>query len=272
MFATLLLVALAHKASLLAGWQQQAAARPPPRCWSCTALNDPGVTSFRSPEGCRELRNERVRENLLTAGSTSRAENPFFFCFWSTLSKGCLWSQVQVEGTHGIWGLPFQGRTPQCPLPQAPPPPPQCPWPLGPPWWCGTQLMVKLHWEEAHRAVGPLSCEVFPEHRVSHSWFLPWNSFRVCWRSVTTEASDFILLEPDSFIRSQAIARENPVGQVLPCLPELIPSGQKLCDWQGLGAPAGCQAWASVVGEPSSGHWSTKDLPAPFNIKQLKPS
>ena len=36
--------------------------------------------------------------------------------------------------------------------------------------------------------------------------------------------------------------------------------------WQGLGATAGCQAWASKVGEPSPGHWTTRDLPAPRNI------
>ena len=44
----------------------------------------------------------------------------------------------------------------------------------------------------------------------------------------------------------------------------------KPCGWQGLGAPAGCQAWASEVGELSSGHWFTRDLPAPCNIKQWK--
>ena len=32
-------------------------------------------------------------------------------------------------------------------------------------------------------------------------------------------------------------------------------------------APAGHQACASEVGESSSGHWSTRDLPAPRNIK-----
>ena len=37
---------------------------------------------------------------------------------------------------------------------------------------------------------------------------------------------------------------------------------------KGLGALAGCQAWASEVGELSSGHWSTRDLPAPHNIIQ----
>ena len=40
--------------------------------------------------------------------------------------------------------------------------------------------------------------------------------------------------------------------------------------WQGLGAPAGCQAWASEVGEPSSGHWTTRDLLAPCNINWWK--
>ena len=44
------------------------------------------------------------------------------------------------------------------------------------------------------------------------------------------------------------------------------PFSYELCGWQGLGAPAGCQAWASEVGEPRSGHWSTRDLPAPRNI------
>ena len=40
----------------------------------------------------------------------------------------------------------------------------------------------------------------------------------------------------------------------------------ELCGWQGLGAPAWCQAWASEMGEPRSGHWTTRDLPAPRNI------
>ena len=45
------------------------------------------------------------------------------------------------------------------------------------------------------------------------------------------------------------------------------------CGWQGCGALAGCQAWASEVGEPSSGlSGSTRDLPAPHNIKQWKVS
>ena len=43
-------------------------------------------------------------------------------------------------------------------------------------------------------------------------------------------------------------------------------SRMELCGWQGLGALAGCQAWASEVGEPSSGHWTTRDLLAPGNI------
>ena len=34
----------------------------------------------------------------------------------------------------------------------------------------------------------------------------------------------------------------------------------------GLGALAGCQAWASEVGEPSSAHWTTRVLPAQRNI------
>ena len=42
------------------------------------------------------------------------------------------------------------------------------------------------------------------------------------------------------------------------------------CGWQGLGALAEYQAWASEVGEPSSGHWSTRDLLAPCNIKWWK--
>ena len=38
--------------------------------------------------------------------------------------------------------------------------------------------------------------------------------------------------------------------------------------WQGLGALAWCQAWDSEVGDPSSGYWTTRDLPAPGNIYQ----
>ncbi|XP_066881555.1 paladin isoform X4 [Kogia breviceps] len=37
---------------------------------------------------------------------------------------------------------------------------------------------------------------------------------------------------------------------------------------QALGTPARCQVGASEVGEPSSGHWFTRDLPAPRNINQ----
>ena len=44
----------------------------------------------------------------------------------------------------------------------------------------------------------------------------------------------------------------------------------KPCGWQALGAPARHQGCASEVGEPSSGHWSTRDLPAPHNIKRQK--
>ena len=42
------------------------------------------------------------------------------------------------------------------------------------------------------------------------------------------------------------------------------------CGWQDLGALARHQSCASEVGELSSGHWSTRDLPAPSNIKQRK--
>ena len=37
---------------------------------------------------------------------------------------------------------------------------------------------------------------------------------------------------------------------------------------QALGAPARRQGCATEVGQPSSGHWSTRDLPAPSNIKR----
>ena len=45
-------------------------------------------------------------------------------------------------------------------------------------------------------------------------------------------------------------------------------SSQKLCGWQGLGALASCQAWASEVREPSSGHWTIRDLLAQCNINR----
>ena len=38
---------------------------------------------------------------------------------------------------------------------------------------------------------------LIPEHRGLRSWLPTWISFRVCWRSVTTVASDFILVEAD---------------------------------------------------------------------------
>ena len=42
------------------------------------------------------------------------------------------------------------------------------------------------------------------------------------------------------------------------------------CGGQALHAPARHQGCASEVGQPSSGHWSTRDLSAPHNIKQQK--
>ena len=50
----------------------------------------------------------------------------------------------------------------------------------------------------------------------------------------------------------------------------LSPFYSEQCGWQALGAPARHQGCASEVGEPSSGHWSTRDLPAPCSIKQQK--
>ena len=49
------------------------------------------------------------------------------------------------------------------------------------------------------------------------------------------------------------------------------------CGWQGLGALARCQVWASEVREPNSGHWSTRDFLVPHNnnwreLSQRSPS
>ena len=48
------------------------------------------------------------------------------------------------------------------------------------------------------------------------------------------------------------------------------PFSSEPCGWQCLGALARCQACASEVREPSSGHWSTRDHLAPHNIKRRK--
>ena len=48
------------------------------------------------------------------------------------------------------------------------------------------------------------------------------------------------------------------------------PFSSEPCGWQDLGALARCQTWASEVGEPSSGHWSTRDLSTPRNTKWRK--
>ena len=48
------------------------------------------------------------------------------------------------------------------------------------------------------------------------------------------------------------------------------PFYSELCGRQALGAPARHQGCTSEVGETSSGHWSTRDLPAPHNIKWRK--
>ena len=48
------------------------------------------------------------------------------------------------------------------------------------------------------------------------------------------------------------------------------PFAPEPCGWQGLHAPAGWQASACEVGEQSSGHWSTRDLPPARTIKRQK--
>ena len=48
------------------------------------------------------------------------------------------------------------------------------------------------------------------------------------------------------------------------------PFYSELCGWKALSAPARTQCCASEVGEPSSGHWATRDLPAPHNTKWWK--
>ena len=56
--------------------------------------------------------------------------------------------------------------------------------------------LIKSSPENIYLSEG-LFCKFFPEHKVPHSWSPPWTPFRVCWRSETTVASDFILVEPD---------------------------------------------------------------------------
>ena len=50
----------------------------------------------------------------------------------------------------------------------------------------------------------------------------------------------------------------------------LFPFYSEPCWGQALGAPARREGCATGVGEPSSEHWSTRDLPAPRNIKRQK--
>ena len=50
----------------------------------------------------------------------------------------------------------------------------------------------------------------------------------------------------------------------------ISPFSSEPCGWKGLGAPARCQAWALEVREPSSGHWTTRDLLAPCNYQSVR--
>ena len=72
-------------------------------------------------------------------------------------------------------------------------------------------------------------------------------------------------LPPHKYIKSTSMCRITPTEHLLKAgrRPQ---TSQKPCGWQGLGALAGCHAWASEVGEPSSRHWTTRGLPAPHNI------
>ena len=71
-------------------------------------------------------------------------------------------------------------------------------------------------------------------------------------------------LPPHKYIRNTSTCGTTPTEH-------LLNAGRRpQTSQKGLGAPAGCQACASEVGERSSGHWSTRDLSAPRNIKQRK--
>ena len=82
-------------------------------------------------------------------------------------------------------------------------------------------------------------------------------------------------LLPHKYIKNRATRGTTPTEHLLKAgrRPQTSQKTRKsphtlLWGWQGLGALAGCQAWASEVGEPSSGHWSTRDLLAPSSINQ----
>ena len=69
-------------------------------------------------------------------------------------------------------------------------------------------------------------------------------------------------LSPHKYIRNKSTCGTTPTEH-------LLNAGRRSQTSQkDLGALAGCQACASEVGELSSGHWSTRDFPAPHNIKR----
>ena len=71
-------------------------------------------------------------------------------------------------------------------------------------------------------------------------------------------------LPPHKYIRNTSTCGTTPTEHLLNAgrRPQTSPKS--------LGAPARHQGCAYEVGEPSSGHWSTRDLPAPCNIKRQK--
>ena len=74
-------------------------------------------------------------------------------------------------------------------------------------------------------------------------------------------------LSPHKYIKITSTCGTTPTEH-LPNAGRRPQTSQKPCSWQGLGVPAGCQAWASEVGELSSGHWITDTPLAPCNINQ----
>ena len=74
-------------------------------------------------------------------------------------------------------------------------------------------------------------------------------------------------LPPHKYIKNTSACGTTPTEHLL-YAGRRPQTSQKPCGWQGLGAPAWCQVWASEVGEASSGHWTTRDLPGPRNINR----
>ena len=130
----------------------------------------------------------------------------------------------------------------------------------GPVWYCWTERIFS-HSEKTMPREEMSARDTFQIKMWLKRGPLRWRRTQIWWSP------------PHKYIKNISICGTTPTEHLLNTgrRPQTSQKARKSprtwpCGWQGLGALAGCQAWASEVGELSSGHWTSRDILAICNI------